>query len=168
MITYRVLTTAVATLSFALVFCSFEAVNAQSRSSQHASQQQTRKASQRVTRVSVRKAPTRIASRKPVRSGTNENNDGTYVVSVRGSSGACAGRSLSYVLQVRNGNISYGGGDATVSGRVGAGGATSLQVASGDRVGNASGRLSHGGGSGGFRGQVAGSPCVGTWGARRS
>jgi hypothetical protein len=93
--------------------------------------------------------------------------NGSWSVTLSGSTGLCAGRSLSYVVQVRNGVISYRGGDGTVSGRVSPSGAASAHIVSGDRVGNTSGHLSGRSGSGSWRGQAGGTQCSGTWSARR-
>jgi hypothetical protein len=93
--------------------------------------------------------------------------DGSWTVSLRGTTGLCSGHSLTYLVQIRNGHIVYRGGDGTVSGRVTSGGAAFARVVSGDRSGTVSGHLSRSSGGGSFQGQAGGGPCSGTWGARR-
>jgi hypothetical protein len=89
--------------------------------------------------------------------------DGGWTVSLSGTTGECQGHSLTYMIQVRNGRVSYGGGDASLSGRISPNGSTSFRVSSGDRIGNASGRVSRNSGGGSFEGQVSGKPCSGSW-----
>jgi hypothetical protein len=89
--------------------------------------------------------------------------DGGWTVSLSGTTGECQGHSLTYMIQVRNGRVSYGGGDASLSGRISPNGATSIRVSSGDRIGNASGHVSRSSGGGSFEGQVSGKPCSGSW-----
>jgi hypothetical protein len=112
------------------------------------------------------RAARRAKKRHPAQVGRNAF-DGSWTVSLRGTAGLCAGHSLTYVVQVRNGHISYRGGDAAVSGSVSPSGGTFVRIVSGDRSGTASGRLSGRSGGGSFQGQAGGSQCSGSWGAHR-
>jgi len=94
--------------------------------------------------------------------------DGAWTVSVAGRSGSCAGANTAYNLQIVNNNVRYYGGDAQVSGRVGAGGGVVVRVVSGDRSAVGSGRLRGNVGSGTFRGHAQGGPCAGTWTSQRT
>ena len=94
--------------------------------------------------------------------------DGSWSVTVTGRSGSCAGNSLSYGLQIRNGNIYYSGGDARVSGHVSPKGAVYVHVSSANGSGSGSGRLSRSSGGGHFRGTTSNGPCAGTWFAQRT
>jgi hypothetical protein len=93
--------------------------------------------------------------------------DGSWSVTVTGRSGTCAGNSLSYGLQIRNGNIYYSGGEARVSGHVNPRGAVYVRVSSSQGSGVGSGRLSRSSGAGHFRGVTSNGPCAGTWTAQR-
>jgi len=125
----------------------------------HAYQHQGRKGSRHAasTRKGAPNAP----------KGNATAHDGSWSVSIYASCEGRASPSLGFTVHVRNGNISYSGGDASVSGRVSPNGATFAHVSSGDRQANASGHLSTSSGGGAFRGQAAGSPCTGTWRAVR-
>jgi hypothetical protein len=183
MIAYRVLsTTAVAAISLGFVFIFADLAQAQT-GSQRGDQGQVRKGTQRTDQGQVRKSAQRATQGKQVRKGTQNktrtaakapaqastnDHDGSWSVSLRGASGACAGHSLSYAVQVRNGNISYSGGDGSASGRVSPSGGVSFHVVSGDRTANGSGRVSRTSGGGSWQGQAGGTTCTGSWGASRS
>jgi hypothetical protein len=183
MITYRALITAsvAATISLGFVFIFPDLGQAQTPSqrgdqgqvhkgTQRTDQGQSRKSVQRATQgKQVRKGAqnkSRTATRVPAQAGAN-NYDGSWSVSFRGGSGACAGHAMSYAVQIRNGNISYGGGDGSGSGHVNPGGALSFHVVSGDRSANGSGHISGSSGGGSWRGQAGGAPCAGSWVASR-
>ena len=61
---------------------------------------------------------------------------------VVGRSGECAGGSYRYAVTIRNGIVSYGGGDADISGRVNAKGGVYVRVSAGGQNAAGSGRLS--------------------------
>jgi hypothetical protein len=88
--------------------------------------------------------------------------DGGWSVAVYGQSGTCQGSSYQLSVQIANGNIHYVGGDASVSGRVGSGGAVAVRISTGDRSAVGSGRLSGNHGSGTYRGQSSSGACAGT------
>jgi hypothetical protein len=163
-----------------------------SKGSQHANQGQVRKGSHRADQDQVRKGShradqgqvrkgSRRAAQRDARNGRNgisprvstqgspNQYDGSWTVSVQGGAGICQGHSLTYAVQIRNGQIFYGGGDGSVSGRVSPSGAAFVRVVSGDRSGTGSGRMSsRASGSGTFQGQAGGSPCSGSWRAGRA
>ena len=94
--------------------------------------------------------------------------DGSWSVSVAGRSGACAGGTYSYYVEIRNGGVYYNGGDARISGRVSGGGAVVVRVVSNAGNGIASGRLRGNVGAGSFRGNTQQGPCAGTWSSQRT
>lgn len=94
--------------------------------------------------------------------------DGTWSVTVYGQSGACAGGTYQYTLQIANGNVYYTGGDARISGRVNAKGAVYVHVSSSNGSGVGSGRLSRSSGGGSFRGSTSSGPCAGSWSSQRT
>jgi hypothetical protein len=94
--------------------------------------------------------------------------DGNWSVTVSGRTGSCAGGTYNYSLQIVNGIVRYAGGDAQISGRVGAGGSVYVRVSSGDRSAVGSGHLSRSAGGGRFRGQSPSGPCAGTWSGQRT
>jgi hypothetical protein len=116
----------------------------------------------RVAKADTKKGKHRVARKAPSQTGPSPF-DGGWTVSLNGVTGECQGHSLTYMVDVRNGRITYGGGDASVSGRISPSGATFIRVASGDRIGNASGHVSRSSGGGSFQGQVSGNPCSGSW-----
>jgi hypothetical protein len=180
-----------AVISLAFVFVSADLGHAQtaprradqsqvSKGSQHANQGQVRKGSHRADQDQVRKGSRRAAQRdarnarnrtspRTSTQGSPNPYDGSWSVTVQGGAGICQGHSLTYAVQIRNGQIFYGGGDGSVSGRVSPSGAAFVRVVSGDRSGTGSGRMSsRASGSGTFQGQAGGSPCSGTWRAGRA
>jgi hypothetical protein len=185
MIAHRVLSTAAAAaISLGFVFVCPDLGQAQT-GSQRGDQSQTHKGSPRPDQGQARKSAQRATQGKQVRKGTQYNqkernrtaskapaqagatdHDGTWSVSVHGSSGACAGHAMSYSVQVRGGSIS--GADGAASGHVTPGGAVSFHVAAGDRTANGSGHLSRTSGGGSWQGQGSGVTCAGSWGATRS
>lgn len=93
--------------------------------------------------------------------------DGDWVVEVTGRTEGCQG-SARYVLQIANGFISYGGGDASVTGRVSPRGVVYVRViASSGQNAIGSGRLSRNYGSGTFNGRSSSGICAGTWVGQR-
>jgi hypothetical protein len=122
--------------------------------------------SQHADQASARKAQHHIAKRAPTPVNPTQY-DGSWTVSLRGTAGACQGNPVTYNVQVRNGHVVYGGGDSSVTGRVSPSGGVIVRVASGNRVGTVSGRLSRGSGGGTFQAQVGGSACSGSWSAGR-
>lgn len=168
---YRVLSSfAIAAVSLMIVCAAPGFGHAQS-SSRGAEQGQVKKASPNANKGSQVASKSRKAKRRLAkRPGAPANNqfDGSWTVSLHGGAGECRGHSLTYGVQIRNGNIGYAGGDASVTGRVTASGGVSVRVVSGDRMGTASGRLSRSSGGGTFQGQVGGSPCSGNWSAGRA
>jgi hypothetical protein len=187
MIAYRVLSAAVAAVSLGIGFTCPDLGQAQT-ASQRGDQSQTHKGSPRPDQGQARKSAQRATQGKQVRKGTQKDRnktagkvppskapaqaaanafDGSWSVSLRGASGACAGHSMSYSAQIRGGNISYSGGDASASGHVTPSGAVSFHVVSGDRSANGSGRISRTSGGGSFQGQAGGTPCSGSWSASR-
>jgi hypothetical protein len=93
--------------------------------------------------------------------------DGSWNVAVNGQTADCQG-TFNYSVQIVNGIVGYSGGDASVSGRVGASGAIQVRVVAGGRSASGSGRLSRNFGSGSFRGRSATGVCAGTWVAQRT
>ena len=93
--------------------------------------------------------------------------DGYWSVVVVGRTGECAGGSYRYAITIYNGIISYGGGDAYMSGRVNAKGGVYVRVSSGGQNAAGSGRLSRNYGSGSWRGQSQSGACAGSWSATR-
>jgi len=91
------------------------------------------------------------------------NYDGNWSVLITTHSGACD-RAHRYGVQITNGQIFSGGG---VQGRVNQNGAVRVNVSSGSRQANGSGRLSRDHGSGMWRGQGPNGACAGTWEADR-
>ena len=93
--------------------------------------------------------------------------DGSWNVAINGQTGDCQG-SFSYAVRIANGIIGYGGGDASLYGRVSPNGAVQVRVESGGRSAAGSGRLSRNFGSGSFRGRSATGVCAGSWVAQRT
>jgi hypothetical protein len=133
-------------------------------------QGQARKNVQRATQGNQVRKNAQNKSRtahRPAQAGVNDH-DGSWRVSLRATSGVCAGQAASYAVQVRNGNISYGGGDgAGASGHVSPSGAVSFHVVNGDRGANGSGHVSRSSGGGSWQGHGSGVMCTGTWVASR-
>ena len=93
--------------------------------------------------------------------------DGYWSVVVVGRSGECAGGSYRYAVTISNGIVSYGGGDAYISGRVNAKGGVYVRVSAGGQNAAGSGRLSGNRGGGSWRGQSGYGACAGSWSATR-
>jgi hypothetical protein len=93
--------------------------------------------------------------------------DGGWSVVIAGHSGACAGTSYRFGIQIIDGIIRYGGGDAQFSGRVRPNGAVSVNVRSGDQVAAGGGRLGQNTGAGTWRGRSSQGACAGVWSAQR-
>jgi hypothetical protein len=93
--------------------------------------------------------------------------DGSWNVVINGQTGDCQG-SFNYSVQIMNGSIGYGGGDASLNGRVSPNGAVQVRVVAGGRSASGSGRLSRNFGSGSFRGRSATGVCAGSWVAQRT
>jgi hypothetical protein len=93
--------------------------------------------------------------------------DGGWSVVIAGRAGACAGSSYRFAIQIINGIIRYGGGDAQFSGRVSPNGAVSVGVRAGDQVAVGGGRLSRNTGAGSWRGRSGQGVCAGSWSAQR-
>jgi hypothetical protein len=93
--------------------------------------------------------------------------DGGWSVVIAGQSGACAGSSYRFGIQIINGIIRYGGGDAQFSGRVSPNGAVSVSVRAGDQVAVGGGRLGRNTGAGSWRGSSGQGACAGNWSAQR-
>src|SRR5215204_1266036 len=92
--------------------------------------------------------------------------DGGWSVVIAGHIGACAGTSYRFGIQIINGIIRYGGGDAQFSGRVSPNGAVSVNVRSGDQVAAGGGRLGQNTGAGTWRGRSSQGACAGVWSAQ--
>jgi BA14K-like protein len=92
--------------------------------------------------------------------------DGAWGVTVMTRSGACQPASR-FAVQISNGAIIAGGGEAAVQGRVAPGGAVSVAVQSGGQSASGSGRLNLARGGGMWRGQGSAGVCGGTWVAQR-
>jgi hypothetical protein len=91
--------------------------------------------------------------------------DGLWSVTIVTRSGPCDA-SYRYGVLIRGGLVSYSGGaGASVAGRVSSSGQVSVSVASGGQRAHGSGRLSHGRGSGTWRGQGPSGTCSGVWSA---
>jgi hypothetical protein len=93
--------------------------------------------------------------------------DGGWSVVIAGQSGACAGSSYRFGIQIINGIISYGGSEAQFSGRVSPNGSVSVNVRAGDQVAVGGGRLGANTGAGSWRGRSAQGACAGVWSAQR-
>ena len=93
--------------------------------------------------------------------------DGYWSVVVVGRSGGCAGGSYRYAITIRNGIVSYGGGDAYISGRVNARGGVHVRLSGAGQSAAGSGRLARNYGSGSWRGQSSHGVCAGSWSATR-
>lgn len=94
--------------------------------------------------------------------------DGSWSVSVSGRTGACAGGSYAYNLQIVNGIVRYYGGDAQISGRVSRNGAVYVRVVSSQGNAAGSGRLRGNTGGGSFRGASSQGACAGVWTGQRT
>ncbi len=93
--------------------------------------------------------------------------DGSWGVEVTGKTEGCMGTAR-YTLDIRNGKISYGGSDASVTGRVTGKGIVTVRIAtSGGQAGVGSGRLTRNYGSGTFKGRSSSGLCAGTWTGQR-
>lgn len=90
--------------------------------------------------------------------------NGRWSVRLVTDSGVC-NQSYSTVLSVQNGQVSGGGGGASVSGAVSSGGSVNLGIRKGVASGTASGQLRGNAGAGTW--QAAGM-CSGRWTARKS
>ncbi|HEY0567595.1 MAG TPA: hypothetical protein VGD13_05595 [Xanthobacteraceae bacterium] len=93
--------------------------------------------------------------------------DGGWSVVIAGSSGACAGSSYRFGIQIINGVIQYNGVDAQFSGRVSPNGTVNVNVRAGDQVAVGGGRLSNNAGGGSWRGRSGQGVCAGNWSAQR-
>ena len=89
--------------------------------------------------------------------------NGRWSVRLVTDSGVCD-QSYNAILSVQNGQVSGGGGGASVSGAVSSGGSVSLGIRKGPASGTASGQLRGNAGSGTW--QAAGM-CSGRWTARK-
>jgi hypothetical protein len=89
--------------------------------------------------------------------------DGLWSVTIVTRSGPCD--AYRYGVIIRGGLVSSGGAGASVAGRVSSSGQVSVSVASGSQRAHGSGRLSHGRGSGTWRGQGPSGTCSGVWSA---
>jgi hypothetical protein len=94
--------------------------------------------------------------------------DGAWSVSISGTSGNCDGMTYQYDVRIANDVLGYNGGDASISGHVGANGDVSVRVLSGDSSAAGSGRLNGRSGRGKFRGRSSSGYCSGTWSATRT
>lgn len=92
--------------------------------------------------------------------------DGAWSVMVMTRSGACQPASR-FAVQIANGAIMAGGGEAAVQGRVTPGGGVSVAVQSGGQWASGSGHLNLARGGGMWRGQGSAGACGGTWVAQR-
>jgi hypothetical protein len=93
--------------------------------------------------------------------------DGAWAVELTGRTEGCMGTAR-YTLTISNGRISYGGGDASVSGRVSPNGMVAVRIiTSSGQSGVGSGRLSRSYGSGTFRGHSSSGLCAGSWSGQR-
>jgi hypothetical protein len=91
--------------------------------------------------------------------------DGLWSVTIVTRSGPCDA-SYRYGVLIRGGLVSYAGGaGVSVAGRVSPSGQVSVSVAGGSQRAHGSGRLSHGRGSGTWRGQGPTGACAGVWSA---
>ncbi|MGP0090915.1 MAG: hypothetical protein ACLPKB_13295 [Xanthobacteraceae bacterium] len=93
--------------------------------------------------------------------------DGSWNVVINGQTSDCQG-TFNYAVRIADGIIGYGGGDASLYGRVAPSGAVQVRVVSGGRSASGSGRLSRNFGSGSFRGRSATGICAGSWVAQRT
>jgi hypothetical protein len=91
--------------------------------------------------------------------------DGSWSVLVITRSGPCD-RSYRYGVTIYNGVV-FGGGAASVSGRVSQIGHVSVSVSSGQGNAYGSGRLSRNSGGGSWRGRGPSGTCSGSWSAQR-
>jgi len=92
--------------------------------------------------------------------------DGDWSVLVVANGGACNG-SYRYGVQIADGTLVYGGGMATMQGRVTAKGTVRVLVQSGGQWANGSGHLTKSRGGGVWKGQGMSGTCAGTWVAER-
>jgi hypothetical protein len=92
--------------------------------------------------------------------------DGDWSVVIMTRSGACD-PSVRYGVQIANGMVIAGNGQATVNGAVNPAGAVRVTVQSGGSWASGSGRLSGNSGGGVWSGQGSSGPCTGTWVAER-
>lgn len=93
--------------------------------------------------------------------------DGNWSVLIVTEKGDCDA-AYRYEVKVNNGAISYaGGGDFTVSGRVGGNGAVTVSIRRGAQGASGSGRLGGAGGSGRWSGKSATAACSGRWQAEK-
>lgn len=92
--------------------------------------------------------------------------DGDWSVVISTSNGACQS-SVRYGLQIQNGRVTAGNGQATVDGRVTQVGTVMVAVQAGGQWAQGSGRLGRVSGSGIWQGQGSAGACDGTWVAQR-
>jgi hypothetical protein len=92
--------------------------------------------------------------------------DGDWSVVITTSNGACQ-PSVRYGLQIQNGRVIAGNGEATVDGRVTQVGTVMVNVQAGGQWAQGSGRLGRVSGSGIWQGQGSAGACDGTWVAQR-
>lgn len=92
--------------------------------------------------------------------------DGDWSVVISTQSGTCE-PSIRYGLQIENGMVIAGGGNATVQGRVSPAGNVKVLVQSGGSSADGSGHLGRTRGAGVWRGQGTSGACQGTWMAER-
>lgn len=93
--------------------------------------------------------------------------DGDWSVVITTSGGACE-PSVRYGVQIENGKVVAGNGQATVQGRVSPTGAVRVTVQAGDQWAEGSGRLGREQGGGIWNGQGSAGMCQGRWVAQRS
>lgn len=92
--------------------------------------------------------------------------DGEWSVTIVTQQGSCD-RAYRYGVQIVDGNIVYGGGGISLSGRVSRTGSVRVAVAGGDQRANGSGRLARNRGGGNWNGASSSSRCSGYWTAER-
>jgi hypothetical protein len=93
--------------------------------------------------------------------------DGDWSVLIQTKVGDCD-RAYRYGVQIQNGTILNGGGEAvSLEGHVARNGAVRVRVAAGDQEADGAGRLSRSSGGGTWRGQGSLGGCAGTWVAER-
>jgi hypothetical protein len=93
--------------------------------------------------------------------------DGEWSVLIQTQVGDCD-RAYRYGVQIQNGQILNGGGEAvSLEGRVAPNGAVRVRVAAGNQEADGAGRLSRSSGGGTWRGQGSLGSCAGTWVAER-
>lgn len=92
--------------------------------------------------------------------------DGRWSVLIITDKGPCD-RAYRYPIEIRDGNVLYGGDVVDMSGRVSSNGAVRVMVSRGNQSANGTGRMGRNFGQGVWRGLGDSESCTGRWEAER-